>query len=305
MTEDRPRVPSDRHTVVYKQVDDLAIEADVWLPPDEGPHPVIVFIHGGALIMGSRRWLDPVQREGYVDDGFAVVSIDYRLAPETKLPEIAADLDDAFAWVRRDGRPALGLDPLRVAAVGHSAGGYLALLAGVRARPRLRAIVSFYGYGDITGPWYSRPDAFYLEQPLVTEANARAGLRDGPVASVEGPENEARHRFYLFCRQQGVWPQEVGGADPGQDLPDALATFCPVRQVTPDYPPTLLVHGDRDTDVPYEQSVLMASALRAASVPHELITISNGEHGFDSDMDRPEVAEAFGRVRTFLKQHTT
>jgi len=48
----------------------------------------------------------------------------------------------------------------------------------------------------------------------------------------------------------------------------------------------------------------MASALQAASVPHELITIVNGEHGFDGEMVRPEVADAFGRVRAFLKRHT-
>lgn len=292
-------MPSDSETVIYKQVGDLAIRADISLPTGEGPHPVIVFIHGGALIMGSRRWIDPIQRASYLSDGFAVVSIDYRLAPETKLAAIVSDLDDAVAWVRGVGGRQFQLDPRRFGVVGHSAGGYLALLAGVRVQPRLRAVVSFYGYGDITGRWYARPDAFYLGKPLVAEAEARAGVSGAPVSNVEGPDNDARHRFYLYCRQQGVWLREVGGADPARD-PGAFAPYCPVQLVAATYPPTLLLHGDHDTDVPYQQSVLMASALRAAGVPHELITIENGDHGFDHQMDRPEVADAFGRVRAFL-----
>lgn len=292
-------MPPDSETVTYKQVGDLAIRADIALPAGAGPHPVIVFIHGGALIMGSRRWIDPIQRASYLSDGFAVVSIDYRLAPETKLAAIVSDLDDAVAWVRGVGGRQFQLDPGRVAVVGHSAGGYLALLAGVRVQPRLRALVSFYGYGDITGQWYARPDPFYLGKPHVAEADAWAGVRGGPVSNVEGSDNDARHRFYLYCRQQGLWARNVGGHDPARD-PAALEPYCPVRQVDPAFPATLLLHGDHDTDVPYEQSVGMAAALQAAGVPRELITIANGDHGFDHQMDRQDVAAAFERVRAFL-----
>jgi acetyl esterase/lipase len=291
-------------TVTYKQVGGVAIRADISLPAGDGPHPVIVFIHGGALIMGSRTWIDPIQRESYLSDGFAVVSIDYRLAPETKLAAIVSDLDDAFEFVRGEGARRFRLDRHRVAVVGHSAGGYLALLAGVRVKPRLQALVAFYGYGDITGRWYGEPDPFYLGMSHVAEADARAAVSGAPVSSVEGSANDARHRFYLYCRQQGQWSLNVVGLDPDDD-PGAFSQYCPVQLVTADFPPTLLLHGDRDTDVPYEQSVLMASALHAVGVPHELITIASGGHGFDDDMDRPEVANAFGRVRGFLRRYAT
>jgi acetyl esterase/lipase len=302
--EKHPRMPLDGETVTYKQVGHLAIRADISLPTGKGPYPAIVFIHGGALIMGSRGWIEPIQRESYLGDGLAVVSIDYRLAPETKLAAIISDLDDAVAWVRGDGGLRYRIDPRRVAVVGHSAGGYLALLAGARAQPRLRAVVAFYGYGDITGQWYARPDPFYLGKPLVAEADARSGVSGAPVSNMEGSDNDARYRFYLYCRQQGLWPRNVVGYDPALH-PGAFSPYCPVQLVTATHPPTLLLHGDRDTDVPYEQSVLMASALRAAGVSHELITIANGDHGFDHEMDRPEVADAFGRVRAFLRRHVT
>lgn len=80
--------------------------------------------------------------------------------------------------------------------------------------------------------------------------------------------------------------------------------YCPLQQVTADYPPTLLLHGDRDTYVPYVQSVLMAAALTDAGVAHELITILEGEHGFDAKQDDPQVGAAFVRVLRFLNQHS-
>ena len=219
-------MPHDAETVTYKRVGDLSIKADVSLPAGPGPHPTVVFVHGGALIMGGREWIDPMQREAYVSDGFAVVSIDYRLAPETKLGTIVSDLDDAVAWIRGGAGRRFSLDPGRVAIVGHSAGGYLALRAGVRVRPPLQALVSFYGYGDLIGDWYARPDPFYLEKPLVAEEDAWAEVRGAPVSNVAGTDNDARHRFYLHCRQSGRWPQHVVGHDPALD-PGAFSAYCP------------------------------------------------------------------------------
>ena len=92
----------------------------------------------------------------------------------------------------------------------------------------------------------------------------------------------------------------------------AFDPFCPIRNVTGAYPPTLLIHGDRDTDVPYAQSVMMAETLARANVPHELITVPGGGHGLgirayfreaaERDPDDP-VGRIFARVLTFLDTH--
>ncbi|HEX5414905.1 MAG TPA: alpha/beta hydrolase [Chloroflexota bacterium] len=290
-------------TDVYKTVDGHAISADVYRSADDVVRPTLVYIHGGALIMGSRSGLDETVTNRYVAAGFGVVAIDYRLAPETKLPAIADDLADAFRWVRTVAADHYHLDPGRVAVVGHSAGGYLALLSGVRVRPRPTAIVSYYGYGDIVGPWYSQPDPFYCQQPRVPEAEARAAVGNRPVSDARGPEHAQRGRFYLYSRQHGRWPREVAGVDPGAD-PDFFTPYCPERNVTGDYPPTLLLHGDQDTDVPYEQSVLMARRLREAGVEHELLTIAGGGHGFDRAVERPDVARALDRALAFLVEQS-
>jgi acetyl esterase/lipase len=286
-------------TGMYKAVGECEIRADVYPPDDPGPRPVIVWIHGGALIMGGRSDLQAWQRDAYLAAGYAVVSVDYRLAPESKLPAITEDLQDACRWVRQSGPRLFQADPRRMAVIGHSAGGYLTLMVGAQVSPRPQALVSFYGYGDIVSAWYSRPDSFYLQQPLVSEKEARASV-GGRVIS-ETREHGRRGQFYLYCRQQGLWPREVAGHDPAAE-PQWFREYCPVQRVTAEHPPTLLLHGDRDADVPHEQSVMMAAALAAAGVEHKLITIAGGQHGFDSERT-PAARDAFQRVLDFLGAH--
>ena len=92
--------------------------------------------------------------------GCAVVSIDYRLAPETKLPDIIGDIEEAFRWLAGDGAKQFHLDPRRIVVVGESAGGYLTLVTGYRVRPKPKALVALYGYGDLIGDWYSKPNPY-------------------------------------------------------------------------------------------------------------------------------------------------
>jgi acetyl esterase/lipase len=293
-------------TYVYKTVAGCALHADVYTQNDAFDRPVLVWLHGGALILGSRAMIDPTHLARYLDAGYTVAAVDYRLAPETKLPEIISDVQDAIAWVRADGPRPFGVDPQRLAVIGHSAGGYLTLLAGCTIQPRPQALVAFYGYGDIAGAWYSRPSPYYCRQPPVSEKEAFAVVgSDGrcqPPCISDGSAVAERSRFYLYTRQRGLWPLLVAGYDPERDR-DALLAYCPVLHVTEDYPPTLLLHGDEDMDVPYEQSVAMAEALAAADVPHRLLTIPGGEHVFDARMTDPTVAAAFDEVLIFLSRY--
>src|SRR5690348_12796989 len=103
------RHPMRDATFVYKAVPDCEISAAVYRPAKAGALPGIVSIHGGALIMGSRLGIRPAQRDRYLEAGFCVISIDYRLAPETRLASIAEDVRDAFAWVRSEGPRLFGL----------------------------------------------------------------------------------------------------------------------------------------------------------------------------------------------------
>jgi len=288
-----------KHTHTYKVVDDCNLKADVLTVDGGRPRPVVIWLHGGALIMGNRV-LPGRYRDLYLNSGYAVVSVDYRLAPETKLPAIVDDVNDACRWVREEGPGLFNADPHHLAVIGHSAGGYLTLMAGCVVKPHPQALVSFYGYGDIIGAWYSRPDPFYCRQPLVSSEEAYNAIGQKVISSSTEPND--RHRFYLYCRQRGLWPKEVGGHDPHIES-EFFHPFCPVRNVSAEYPPTMLLHGDDDTDVPHVQSVMMADAISRAGVECELVSIPSGSHGFDSNVGDSEFSEISDRVLKFLEKH--
>jgi acetyl esterase/lipase len=293
----RPRRPrQERRTLIYKTVGSCAIHADLHRPEVEGRLPFVVWIHGGGLIGGSRRDVLPRHRNAYLSLGLAVLAIDYRLAPETPLPRIVEDVQDAYEWSATISADELGIDPTRIALVGHSGGGYLALLIAAAVQPRPRAVVTFSGYGDILGDWYTQPSPHHLRRPRVSERLARKGLGQEEVSEAD---ILGRWNFYVYCRQQGAWPREVSGLDPNADR-DALDAYCPVRHVSRSFPPALLLHGDADKDVPFQESVSMVEALRAAGADAELVTVPRCGHVFEQ-VGTAQAKEAFARVLDFLR----
>jgi len=297
-------VSYSKDTYTYKNVGNHSILADVYRYSGEEIRPAVIYIHGGALIMGTREWLDSEALGLYLNAGFVVISIDYRLAPETKLHNIIEDLKDAYSWVRGNGPILFKIDPNRIAVVGSSAGGYLTLMAGFHLKPRPAALVSFYGYGDVSGPWYAQPDPFYNKQPTISKDQALEGIGDS-IISCTPTETSWRKRqsFYLYCRQKGLWPIEVSGHDPVKEL-EWFSRYEPLRNITEAYPPTMLLHGKKDTDVPFQQSVLMAEALKRRNVDYEFVSNPDWGHGFDwVGMKEPSVKEAFDRVIAFLTRY--
>jgi acetyl esterase/lipase len=291
-----------RTTVTYREIDGHKILADVYRPQDAKIRPVIVWIHGGALIMGNRDLEKSDFLLAFAEaEGCAVVSVDYRLAPETKLPDIISDIEEAFRWLAGDGAKQFHLDPRRIVVAGASAGGYLTLVTGYRVRPKPKALVALYGFGDLVGDWSSKPNpypSFNLRKISREEAESQT---DGTIISDSDARKGDGGLIYMYYRQNGLWPEEVSGF-PRSTVANKIAPFEPIRNVTRNWPPTLLIHGTRDTDVPYEQSGLMAKKFKQKGVPFTLIPIENGEHGFEGG-DPQKIRDAYKAMREFIKEH--
>jgi len=291
--------PLQKKSFVYKESGGVKIELDVHRDDSAETRPVLVWIHGGALIMGSRAQVPRDLLELCRAENVALVSIDYRLAPQAKVPEIIEDVQAAFRWIREKGPEAARLDPKKLVVSGGSAGGYLTLMTGFCVEPRPAALVAYWGYGDVDGDWYTKPSEFYrMSKPILERDPTYQALAPETVtAPADKAQAEARSKFYLYLRQNGLWTREITGLEPGPKLD----RYCPVRNVTPAYPPVILIHGTDDTDVPYDRSSNMAKELEKHKVPHELVTVPGAGHGL-SGGDKKLVADATAKARAFIQE---
>jgi len=238
---------------------------DLYLPRAAGPLPLIVWIHGGAFRMGSKEGHIPAEM---LEQGYAIASLNYRLSQHALFPAQIEDCRAAVRWLRAHA-DTYGLDPARCASWGESAGGHLAAMLGTAGpersfevgeylehSSRVQAVLDFFGPTD-----FARMDAQRLPD---------GQIHDAP----DSPES-----------------QLVGG--PIQERPAEVTRANPVTYVTPEAPPFLIVHGDRDPLVPYGQSLLLVDALRAAGVPVTFYTVVGAGHGGFDDPQIPILVHEF------------
>jgi acetyl esterase/lipase len=285
-------------TFTYK-IAGCEIHADVYGASEGAAKPALMWMHGGALILGNRKGIMRPFHTDLLEQGYVVVSIGYRLAPETRLPAIIEDVQDAWKWIHEQAR-LFGIDRGRIATGGASAGAYLTQMTGFCLNPRPRALVSYFGYGDIVGPWNSQPDEFSRRLALVSKEDALAAVGTAPIS--DPPEGNHRDRFNLYCRQNGLWPTLVTGHDPRTES-EWFKLYCPIRNVTTHYAPTMLIHGTADTDVPYSLSKDMDETLGKIGVAHEFITVDGAEHRL-AGAKPEELSRVAARAVEFVRAHT-
>lgn len=235
------------------------LQLDLWVPESPESPPLVVWIHGGAWLIGDRRYLPATLRPDQLFEvalaaGLAVASIDYRLSLEAPFP---AQLHDAKAAVRylRAHSAELGVDVSRIGVWGESAGGHLAAMVALTGhRPDLEGDIGVVGPSsavDVAVDWYGPSDL----KAIPGKPPALAGLLPPELLDPEG----------ILVR----------GVD------DATrANASPLSYVSALSPPFLLVHGTEDRVVPYDHSVNLAKALTAVGVPNRLEPVEGADHIF-------------------------
>lgn len=212
------------------------------------PVPGIIVIHGGSWRDGDRN--EFANFNAYLASrDYVVAAIDYRLAPRWRFPAARDDVLSAVAYLKVYGED-LGIDPKRLALVGRSGGGQLALLAAYTAHePAIRGVVSLYGQSDLR---------FEYDHP------APARVRD----------------------TRGALEAYLGGA-PSTSGDDSYYAASPVNFVSASSPPSLLVHGERDPIVSAEQAARLEARLQQAGVKHLFIRMPWATHGCDVGFGGP------------------
>lgn len=231
---------------VYRTVDGRSLHLDIYMHPDtaKAPGPVLVHFHGGGWARGARpqSWTG---FQPYLAAGFSLVTVEYRLAGEAHAPAAVQDARCALHWVGANATR-LGFDGRRIVVSGTSAGGHLALMAGLLPAASdvdaadcqdvssVAAILDFYGPTDLTAP------------------KAGSGARHPTIANWIGERSDA----------------------------DAVARhMSPVTWLSADGPPIFIGHGDADPVVPIAQSIDLKQRLDALAVPSDLFTVRGGGHG--------------------------
>ena len=214
------------------------------------PLPIALYVHGGGMTAGDKSDLNPLFLDELASAGYAVVSVNYRLAPEFRFPAQIEDVKCAIRYLRANA-PRYGLNGSEIFAFGTSVGGQLVALA---------ALTGSHSTFDV-GPYPNEP------------SNLLA------VADIFGPAN-------LTEGAAGFSPsgtQQVFGNNDHRDLVRA----SPTSYVAPNSPPILLVQGVDDTKVLKSQSIELYRDLKAAGDRTQLVLVQNMGHMFVQVGPRP------------------
>jgi acetyl esterase/lipase len=249
----------DQTRHVYHEVDGCQLTLDLYRSSPPGRCPAtVIVVHGGAWSSGDNTQLRGLNRY-LAGRGYAVAAINYRLAPKHRFPAALEDVMTSIEFMTQRA-VRFGTDPNRIVLLGRSSGGHLALLAGYRSSlPSIRGVVALYPPTDMRWSW-DRP------------APRRLMDSNGAIVNFLGGS-----------------PSEV---------PDAFDRASPIDFVSPNSPPTLLLHGGSDELVSPLQSHRLSERLLADGVPSLHVELPWAHHGMDANLAGPS-----GQITTFAIEH--
>jgi acetyl esterase/lipase len=256
--------------VTYLTASGTEQKLDLYLPrtaagQTPAPNPTVIFIHGGGWTGGNRLG-SSLNVLPYLEMGFSVVNISYRLARVALAPAAVEDSRCALRWVIRNAKE-YGFDTSKIIVTGQSAGGHLALTTAMlppnsdfdrecfgTEELKVAAVVNWYGITDV------------------------ADLIDGP-----------NRRTYAV-----QWLSSL------PNRAEMARQLSPMTYVRAGLPAILSIQGDADPTVPYAHNTRLRDALTQAGVANQLFTVPGGGHG---NFKPAEYEEAYAAVRAFLAKH--
>lgn len=266
--------------ITYLEAGGVDLKLDVYQPQAAGAStPTLIYMHGGGWTNGNKEGA-ALTFLPYMEMGWAVVNVQYRLAGAAHAPAAVEDCRCALRWVYQNAEQ-YNFDLGAIVTTGNSAGGHLALTTGML---NADAGLDRQCPGDRRRAWTT---GTLSTEPLEVAAIINwYGITDV---------------YDLAHRAPGIsgnFTEAWLGSSPSRD--ETATRVSPLTYVRSGLPPILTVHGDNDPIVPYDQGVRLHAALEAARVPNRLVTIAGGGHGGFSNA---EMERAYAAIREFLDRH--
>ncbi|MGN6371121.1 MAG: alpha/beta hydrolase fold domain-containing protein [Phycisphaerae bacterium] len=260
--------------ITYATRNDIPLHLDIYLPPGHSlaeKRPAILMLHGGAWEAGSRKDLAAIAK-GCALAGFIAIPVDYRLATPSanKFPAQLDDVQTAVRWIRAHAAQ-YGIDPDKLGAWGHSAGGHLAALLGTED---------------------TRDNS---DKSLANFSSSVQAVVDlsGPSLFLNAPEtNLTQQALAIVTNFLGKPPDQV---------PDLATLASPALHIDDKTAPILLVHGTADPLVPLSQALLFYNKLKAHHRDATLLQLPNEGHSYSPAANQQWITESLIFFREKLK----
>jgi acetyl esterase/lipase len=260
--------------ITYLTANNWDAKLDIYQPRGlTGPNPTLVYFHGGGWTGGSKE-ISALTFLPYLEMGWTVVNVEYRLASVSLAPAAVEDSRCALRWMYRNAKQ-YNFDLGKVVVTGNSAGGHLALTTGV-----LPASAGM----ERQCPGDRGPGPVSTEELKVAAIINWFGITD-VVELLDGPNMKS----YAVA-----WLGSMGNRE------EMAKRVSPLTYVRQGLPPVLTIHGDADPTVPYTQAVRLREALDRAGVSTELVTVPGGKHG---NFTFEENLKIYAAIRGFLARH--
>jgi acetyl esterase len=229
-----------KENVPFATVDNgEVLTLDAWIPEGPGPFPAVIVVHGGGFVNGDKQTYVKPLFDPLKASGFAWFTINYRLAPKVHFPVPQQDLGRAIKWVKANAKD-YKVSPNKIALMGESAGASIVGYVAVHPGPGEEVSAVVNLYG-------------------VYDWVQRSKQRDSLGANLS--------------KLLGLPPELT------EPTLKKLKEISPTTYLSKNTPPFYLIHGTRDVQVPYDQSVLMCEEMKTVGAKCELLTLPGGGHG--------------------------